>query len=164
MVTVGLFGTCGRSQWREPFIAALSERSIAFFNPQLPPGAWTPGAVADENKHLAEDDIVLFPVTAESSGLGSLGEIGFSIRAALRANRFRQFIFLIEDTCTDPEATPEVVKESNRMRALVKSKLADEARDWHNIHLVDTLEEMLEMTLRLAPAMAEINAADVKRA
>jgi len=154
--TIGLFGTCGSSRWRDPFIAAYEARGIPYFNPQVAEGAWHPGMVEDENRHLREDEMILFPVTHETPGTGSLGEIGFSALQAIRSNRFRTMVFLIDDECRDPKATPEVVMESNRARRLVKSKIAEEARHWHNIHLVGTMEEMLALTLRLWPLLREM--------
>lgn len=32
---VGLFGTCGGSEWRKPFIEAFDEKGIDYFNPQI---------------------------------------------------------------------------------------------------------------------------------
>lgn len=146
---VGLFGTCGSSRWREPFVAEFERLGIPYFNPQVAEGAWHPGMVADENRHLAEDEVVVFPVTSETPGTGSLGEIGFSALQALRANRFRQMVFLVDDACHDPAASPAVVAESNRARRLVKSKLAEVAAHQHNVHLVATMGEMLPLTVAL---------------
>ena len=161
--TIGLFGTCGNSRWREPFVAAYRAEGIPFFDPQLPPGTWTPGCVAEENRHLAEDDLVLFPVTHESPGLGSLGEVGFCALQAIRANRFRQMVFLIDPECLDPEATEAIRVESNRARRLVRSKIEAEARHWHNIHLVETLDTMLSLSLRLWRIAVEMGAIGADR-
>ncbi len=149
MACIGLFGTCGNSRWRDDFISCYEQRGIRFFNPQVPEGTWHPGLVADENRHFVEDDIILFPVTAETTGQGSLAEIGFSILNALRQNRMRFFIFLIEEGCLAPEATPAEIEGSVRSRQLVKKKLAKEAADHHNIFLVGSLAEMLDLSLRL---------------
>jgi hypothetical protein len=121
--TIGLFGTYGNSTWRDSFIEEYKKRGIEFFNPQLPAGTWTPGCVKIENDHLMNDGIILFPVTHETTGHGSLAEIGFSISASLRRNPDRYFIFMIHDTCTAPDATEDARKESERSRVLVKSKL-----------------------------------------
>jgi len=145
MITIGLFGTCGSSKWREPFINEYEKNGIDFFNPQVAEGTWSPGMVADENKHLIEDDIILFPVTSETTGQGSLAEIGFSIASALRANKHRYFIFMIDDLCNDPSASVAQIVESNRSRKLVKSKLQEIANN-NNIFLVDDLENMLEIS------------------
>ncbi len=31
--SVGLFGTCGASQWRMPFVARFEAEGVEFFNP-----------------------------------------------------------------------------------------------------------------------------------
>ena len=92
MTCIGLFATCGRSTWRKEFVEQYEELDIEFFNPQVGLGEWHPGMVDDENRHLAEDEIILFPVTDESTGQGSLAEIGFSIQQALRMKRNRYFV------------------------------------------------------------------------
>ena len=75
---IGLFGTCDGSKWRVPFIEALDELGIEWYNPDAGDN-WEPWMAAEENRQLKEDHIILFPVLAESLGVGSLGEIGFSI-------------------------------------------------------------------------------------
>ncbi len=72
VVTVGLFGTCGGSLWREPFEAKYNEQGIVFFNPQV--DDWNPSMADIEAQHLAEDEIILFPITGETYGTGSLAE------------------------------------------------------------------------------------------
>ena len=37
---VGLFGTCGSSTWRAPFIEAFEAEEVEYFNPQVED--WTP--------------------------------------------------------------------------------------------------------------------------
>ena len=98
---IGLFGTCGNSTWRNSFIKTYEARDISYFNPQVPEGTWHPGLVDEENAHLLEDPIILFPVTSETTGQGSLAEIGFSILAAIKRSPDRYFIILIDDECTD---------------------------------------------------------------
>jgi len=147
MATIGLFGTCGGSKWRNSFIEEYEKRGISYFNPQV--DNWHPGLIEIENRHLREDEIILFPVTSETPGQGSLGETGYSIAAALRSNRLRYFIFMIEDECNDPTASPSQIADSNRSRKLVKSKLRDEARGCFNVFLVDTIEEMLHISISL---------------
>lgn len=147
--TIGLFGTCGTSTWREPFIAAYRKMKIPYFNPQVKSGTWQPGMVADENFHFNHDQIVLFPVTAETTGQGSLAEIGFSIANALRNTEDRFFIFLIEDNCEDPTANSFAKADSIRSRALVKSKLLELTDTCSNIILVDDLQLMLDRSIDL---------------
>lgn len=155
MTCIGLFGTCGNSTWRDAFMAEYAKSNIEFYNPQV--DDWHPGLADDENRHLAEDEIILFPVTEETTGQGSLAEIGFSIQHALRLNRQRYFIFLIEDECKDPNASEAQIKDSNRSRKLVKSKLVVEAKQCYNIFLVDSLEEMLTLSIQLNEICVKYN-------
>jgi len=70
-ICVGLFGTCDNSKWRDEFIAAYDVLGVDCFNPDAGDN-WHHGLVEEENKHLLEDEIILFPVLAESLGFGSL--------------------------------------------------------------------------------------------
>lgn len=146
---VGLFGTCGNSHWREQFITCYKQEGILFFNPQVEPGTWHPGMVTDENLHFTNDEIILFPVTTETTGQGSLAEIGFSIANALHSNPNRFFVFLIDEECNDPDADLKEKLDSVRSRKLVKSKLINYAKKSDNIFLVEQLEDMLYISLML---------------
>lgn len=156
-VTIGLFGTCGSSTWRTDFIKRYEQLGIAFFNPQLPEGTWTPGCVAEENTHLATDAVILFPVTNETTGQGSLAEIGFSINAALLRNADRYFIFYIADDCVDPKASENAIADSVRSRKLVKSKLKEAAKSNDGIFLVDDMESMLFISVELHAHVQKYN-------
>lgn len=147
---VGLFGTCGSSRWREPFIQRYAAENIACFDPQVGPGIWHAGLVEYENRHFVEDDIILFPVTDETTGQGSLAEIGFSIANAMRCNPDRFFVFLIDDACNDPDASDAAKADSVRSRRLVKSKLIQFAATLDNVFLVDNLSDMLTVSMELA--------------
>lgn len=149
MITVGLFGTCANSNWRDSFIKEYKQRKIDFFNPDLGDD-WTPDAAEDENKHLNEDDIILFPVLAESLGFGSLGEIGFSIMNVMNhiLTGHNQFlVVLIDDECDMEDASKEDIKLSKNTRKIIKSKVEDV--DHPNVFLVKTLDEMKELSFRL---------------
>lgn len=147
--TVGMFGTCSGSTWREPFIKEYKQRKIDFFNPDLG-DKWTPKDAENENVHLAEDSIILFPVLAESLGFGSLGEIGFSIATLMQnmSNGSNQFlVILIDKKCTMKDADADNIELSNNTRKIIKSKVEDV--DHPNVFLVDTLGEMKELSYRL---------------
>ena len=156
---VFLGGTCGGDLWRTPFETALTTMGVSFFNPQV--DDWQPWMAEEENRCIAHSPVVLMPVLASTLGLGTLGEVGFSILAVLRsilAGHNRTLITLIDPeadaACTIKEqidgawvtvqASPGIIRESNRMRALVRSKVAT----FHhpNVILVDTLE-MMQTTL-----------------
>ncbi len=146
---VGLFGTCGNSRWRDVFIQRYAQEGITYFNPQVEAGTGHAGLVDAENQHFVEDAIILFPVTDETTGQGSLAEIGFSIANALRSNANRFFVFLIEDECHDPNACEKAKADSGRSRRLVKSKLSQDAATLDNIFLVESLDDMLVVSLKL---------------
>lgn len=155
-ITVGMFGTCDMSQWRLSFIERYDKEGIAWFNPDAGEN-WHPGMIEEENYHLNHDEIILFPVLAESLGSGSLGEIGFSVQNVLRniQNGRRQFLIaLIDDDCTDMRKTEEERKRSIKDRKLVKSKLKAQV-SCPVITLVNTLDEMMEISLSLYKFLAE---------
>ena len=143
VLTVGLFGTCGDSQWRAPFIELFESKNVTYFNPLIPD--WTPACAAFEAEHLAADEIILFPVTNESTGFGSLAEIGFACHLAATKNR--KVIVYIAPTVSD--AVAELVgakpaKESRNTRALVSAHLVEAANEYPtNIYVVNSMEEML---------------------
>jgi len=143
--TVGLFGTCGDSKWRDGFIEKYKQLNIDFFNPKV--DDWQPERAVDEARHLAEDEVILFPVTSETYGLGSLAEVGFSILQAIRLDDRRDFIIMIEmslDSVLDNEVAR---RESLRGRALVLQHL--KKMRFKNVYLFDTLSEMLETSIQL---------------
>jgi len=148
MLTVGLFGTCGGSRWRDPFMVKYKEFGISYFNPQVE--NWDPSCAEEEARHLADDAIILFPITSETYATGSLSEVGFSILNAIRLDDRRDFVIMIEMDLLE-HLTDEVArKESLRARALVKQHL--KKLRLSNVYLVDTLEEMLEVSLQLHEA------------
>lgn len=145
---IGLFGTCDSSKWREPFIEKFNSAGIDWYNPDV--ADWEPWMAEEENKNLQEDSIILFPVLAESLGLGSLAEIGFSVLDVVRAivnGRDQTLIVLIDDECTDDRKTENERKTSNRTRRLVKSKL--EKIKHPNIYLVNTLDQMMSVAIHM---------------
>jgi hypothetical protein len=142
----------------------LAEMKVSAFNPQV--DDWEPWMVEMENRCIRESPMVIFPVLGSTLGLGSLGEIGFSVMSVLRsiaAGQNRELIVLIDQVCDDGitvsvrdedgvkrdmAAAPDLIQESNRMRALVRSKL--EAEIWRQgVHLVDSLEEASTIMERL---------------
>jgi len=145
--TIGLFGTCGNSTWREEFINKYKELGIEFFNPQLGPGEWNPACAEVEAKHLAKDEILLVPITDETTALGSLSEIGFSVLNAIKLDDRRDFIVMITPDVNDTvkESDPQGAIDSQKSRALVREHL--KKLNFPNVYLVDTLEEMLECSV-----------------
>lgn len=143
---IGLFGTCGGSRWRDRFVAAYREYGFRYFNPQVED--WTPAHADIEAAHLRRDEIILFPVTDETFGNGSLAETGFSILQAIASSASRWVIVMI---APEPGAhlmdQPEAWKDNVRARRLVKAHLA--ANPLPNVFVVDSLDEMLFVSLEL---------------
>lgn len=156
---VGLFGTCGSSTWRTQFVEAFQAKNIAFFNPQLPEGVWTADRADEfvqvENQNLKSNEIVLFPVTNETTGQGSLAEIGFSVLDTMRNLNDRFLIVLIDTDCIDPKATESQIEESKRSRKLVRSKVELEVRSNPKVFLVESLDEMQALSLELHTSLCD---------
>jgi len=145
---IGLFGTCGKSTWRVPFMVRYDELGIPYFNPQVPD--WKPEDAIIEAEHLADDDIILFPITSETYATGSLAETGFSILNAVRLDDRRDFVILIDQKLDDELDDAIACKESLRARALVLQHL--KKLRLPNVYLVETMEEMLDISLKLFEA------------
>ncbi|KXK08911.1 MAG: hypothetical protein UZ21_OP11001000470 [Microgenomates bacterium OLB22] len=153
MPTIGMFGTCGRSRWREPFIARYQKERIPYFNPQV--ADWKPEDAVAEAEHLANDEVILFPVTSETYATGSLAEVGFSILQAIRLDDRRDFVILIAMDLEEDLDDEVARKESLRARALVLQHL--KKLRLKNLYVVETLEEMLAVSVQLYRA-AELRA------
>lgn len=147
MLTIGLFGTCGGSKWRDPFMKKYSELGIDFYNPQV--DDWKPELAEIEATHLVEDDIILFPVTNETFGMGSLAETGFSIMQAINHSVNRSVVIMVDQVPKSELQVydPLLYKESCRSRALVRAHLKHAKRN--NVYIVNTLEEMLMVSIEL---------------
>ena len=147
-MTIGLFGTCGNSLWRNSFMEVYDNKGINYFNPVK--DDWKVEDAKIEAEHLANDDIILFPVTDETLGLGSLGEVGFSILQAIKLDSNRDVVVMIDDVLNDVSKTlydQSLVIESIKMRALIKAHL--NKLNYPNVYLVDTLNDMLMVSLEL---------------
>jgi len=147
-MTIGLFGTCGNSIWRKAFMEVYDSKEIAYFNPVK--DDWKPEDAKIEAEHLANDEIILFPVTDETLGLGSLGEVGFSILQAIKLDSNRDIVVMITDDLSDEakeQFDQSMVRESIKMRALIKAHL--NKLNYPNVYLVDSLGDMLSVSLEL---------------
>ena len=142
-MTIGLFGTCGNSTWRKSFIESYEANGIEYYNPQVED--WKPEDAQIEADHLANDEIILFPVLAETSGLGSLGEVGFSILQAIKMDSTRSVIVMIDPACVIEDEN--VRKESIRMRALITAHL--KKLKYPNVYLVKDLPDMYLLSREL---------------
>lgn len=157
-ICVGLFGTCGGSKWREAFETRYRASDIISFNPQK--SDWKPEDAVEEAEHLANDEIILFPVTGETYGTGSLAETGFSILSTVRMDTNR-FVVVMIDKDINPvlkEENPVAAKESIRARALVRAHLRKVK--YKNVYVVETFDEMMEVSLQIHHALNLLKAAD----
>lgn len=154
--TVGLFGTCGGSRWRDAFIARYEALGIPYFNPQVE--NWTPELADVEAWHLANDSLVLFPITDETFAAGSLAETGFSALTAMRTNDSRFVMLYIDPTVDDQlvAQNPQAAKDSTRARKLVLAHLKENPLP--NVFVVNSLEDMLEKSIKLYAALELISA------
>ncbi len=148
---IGLFGTCGSSTWRDKFMDKYDEENIIgepvlYFNPQVED--WKPEDAFKEAEHLANDDIILFPITGETYGTGSLSEVGFGVLSAIKLDDRRDFVVMI-DMELDPELMKdkERSKENLRARALVMAHL--NKLNLPNVHMVGSLDDMLSTSIIL---------------
>jgi hypothetical protein len=145
-ICIGLFGTCDNVRWRDAFMEKYDALGISYFNPMV--DNWHPGLVAEEAKHLAEDALILFPILRDSYGQGSLSEVGFGPLRALRENKHRSFVVLIDEDLAEPlMADAARAKDSLRSRKLVREHIKN--LDDKNVYLVETLAQMLEVSLEL---------------
>lgn len=144
---IGLFGTCGGSKWRDEFMKTYESLGIDYFNPNVPD--WKPELAVIEANHLASDQIVLFPITNETYGTGSLAETGFSILNAIKLDDRRDFVIMVSQDLKPElmENNPVAAKESLRARALVKEHL--KKLGFSNLFVVESLDEMMEVSLTL---------------
>jgi hypothetical protein len=156
---VGLFGTCGNSTWRQAFMELFEKYNIDYFNPQV--DDWNDKFAVIEAKHLVKDDIVIFPVTKDTYGTGSLAETGFSIMQVLKSmetlsSKHRKVILMIDPSLDEKLKidNPLLAKESIRARALVLAHL-DEVRN-PNVYAVTNIQDMLTLCVELYPGVRDL--------
>ncbi len=158
---IGLFGTCGGSKWRDDFIRRYKRLDISFYNPQK--DDWKPEDAQEEAEHLLKDDIILFPVTGETFGFGSLGETGFSILATLTSGSNR-FVVIFIDPELDADLVenyPKVAKDAKNARSIVLAHLAKVSLP--NVYVVNDLTDMLVLSLELYKVCEMLNKISEKR-
>ncbi|KWU23388.1 hypothetical protein [Burkholderia cenocepacia] len=158
-MNIGLFGTCGGSAWREPFMAAYRELGIPFFNPQGDPNG---SSTALEAWHLENDKVLLFPVTDESYGEESLLKSGFTVLNTVQEENSLRFVVVyiapdVNDVLRVQD--PPAAEESRRSRQRVKAHL--ESVRHPNVFVVANLGEMLDVSLKLFAALRFIESARV---
>lgn len=144
-IMIGLFGSCGNSVYRKRFIEKYNELGIAHYNPQVED--WKPEFAQVEAEHLATDKVIIFPITSESYGLGSLSEMGFSILNAIRLDRRRNFVVMIEPTLDSSLTDERLLEQSINGRELLLAHL--NKLNLSDLYIVETLDEMLEVSIAL---------------
>lgn len=148
--TVGLFGTCGNSKWRDPFIKRFNELGISWYNPCR--DDWDP---EEDSWQLKNDKIILMPVTDETYGTGTLSESAFGIvttLASIYQKTTKLVIYIAPEVKYDPN-NPQLnnetaIKESNRARKIVSEHI----KIFHNlpnVFFVNNLDEMLSISEKL---------------
>jgi hypothetical protein len=145
--SIGLFGTCGNSQWRDAFTQRYQELGIDFFNPNK--ADWSPDDALLEAEHLASDGIVVFAITGETTGTASLAEIGFAVIGAIKSYERRTVVVFIEKRVSAEllAANPGGGKDSNNARAIVLAH-ADRVK-LPQLHVVEGLDALLSKSLEL---------------
>jgi len=158
-ITIGLFGTCGTSTWRDKFIQEYDNRHITYFNPNV--FDWQPSYAEIEAEHLVEDEIILFPVTDETYGTGSLAEIGFAINQAIKSNTERFVVIYVAPKVTDKliEQNSVLAKDSDRTRSLVLAHLKKQSSKYPNVYITSSLDDMYEVSLALYNSMVKLKEA-----
>jgi hypothetical protein len=148
---VGLFGTCGDSTWRAPFIQKFKELGIDYFNPQV--AEWDPSCAEREALHLAHDEILVYPILGETYGTASLAESGYAVAQALKEARTRHVLLYVEPTVAPhlKEQNPALAKESERARHLVRAHLGQ--LHVPTVHLCESLDELLERSVQVAQSV-----------
>lgn len=129
-------------------MSKYKELGIEYFNPMV--DDWHAGMVPLEAKHLAEDEVVLFPILGWSYAEGSLSEMVFGPLKAMRQNMNRSFVFYVENTLHERLTDPDRCKASLRSRNLVLGHLEQAAAS--NIYVVKSIEEMLNVSIQVYQA------------
>ncbi len=135
---VGLFGSCGSpaSTWRtEIFIPKLQRNSLEFYNPQVGPHEWTAKNAKEEAERLASDEIIVFPISKETHGFGSLAEAGWAALGALLRGQ-KLGVYLEEDK--------NLPKDVQRARRLFKNLAEELEKENTQFNFADTMEELLD--------------------
>lgn len=146
MPTIGLFGTCGNSKWREPFIAEYRKKKIQFYNPQV--DNWTEDCAEIEARHMASDEIILFPVTSETLGTVHLQGTNESILNVIRMNDDRDIVVMIDKEYKgELPHGPLKRTEDSRLRIFTSAYLKNVK--FKNVYVVESLQQMLDISLVL---------------
>lgn len=105
--TVGLFGTCNDSLWRDYFLLLLDKDKFDWFNPVV--DDWNEEAQINEEFHKDNDEVIVFVITPKMKGVYSIAEVvDLSYRKKENQNLF--FCFLTHEK--DSSGTTQLFDES----------------------------------------------------
>lgn len=121
---------------------------MTYFNPQVP--QWDPSCAANEARHLAEDEILIYPILSETYGIASLAESGYAVAQALKPGSIRHILLFVESEVNDQlkEKNPQLADESRRARHLVIAHLNE--LKLPTVHSCQSLDEMLALSVKIA--------------
>ena len=114
--TVGLFGTCGDSRWREDVAIPLLEKAnVSYFNPVVKD--WNEEAMKNEAHHAANDQVIMLVITGETTAIASMAESGWvALQCVLTG---RSLIVVLEDMPTEDPAL-----RINKVRNLLRQHIS----------------------------------------
>ena len=156
-VTIGLFGTCGNSNWREPFINQFKRDNTQWFNPNVKD--WNPDNAVIEANHLVDDDIVLFPILGDELGTASLSETAFSVLRAMTERKSKFTVIFIEpaDISLEEKFGTHAYKASRNARTIVMAHL--DAIKHDHVYVAEQLSDMLPISILLHRACKQLKSA-----
>lgn len=118
--TVGLFGTCNDSLWREYFLILLDKNKFDWFNPVVED--WNEEAQINEEFHKSNDEVIVFVITPKMKGVYSIAEVvDLSYRKRENQNLF--FCFLTHEK--DSLGATQLFDESQIKSLRAVSKLLE---------------------------------------
>lgn len=134
---IGLFGTCSNTTWRNDLIIpTLDRRGLPYFNPQK--DSWNPADADPEAQHMAEDQVIVLPVSKDTEGHASLAETGWAtLGALLRGQEVNIFIELSDDLMT----------AAIRSRKLVLSLARSIERDFPVFYMSESIDEAAQWSI-----------------
>lgn len=146
---VGLFGTCGKSKWREEMaIPILEEEGVSYFNPVVED--WNEEARENEAHHMMHDYVIMLVITGETSGITSMAESGWmAFQSHLRHGQ--TLILVLEDMVEDPGSFVDATS-INKTRDLIRKyakKITSKKLDRPSIKICETVEEATRLAVNL---------------
>lgn len=143
---IGLFGTCGKSKWRDHFIRTYETDTISYFNPVKKD--WKPEDAVNEANHMANDEIIVIAILGETFSTASLAEVGFAVINTLLDQSKYAIIYLEKEVTAElKDSNPQAAKESNNARKIVWQHLLKVTEATDRIYLAESLEDARNKSL-----------------